>query len=212
MMNKRLVWNFEINSDNLLELPMMDGVAEQELRWEARYFWPEDNIIILHGLNHGFLALSAYKIKHKQDSYYLLPDADYNIKMREEHLYYKPLLVNSPHAQAFGKKIKLEECAASMALPGLDTPTAKVLLGRIKNQGRKISIEKEALIYRFASNPQIKLELARIQVANRVYFTLSIESRALAAVELVSRHVLGDTPACDYVRFLKTITGIPSKS
>ncbi|WP_232220361.1 hypothetical protein [Legionella tunisiensis] len=95
-MSKRLVWNFEISNDNLLDkFPL---VERDEFRWEARFFWPDDTIITLNGLDERFLLLSNYQVKHRQDCYLLLPKCNYNIKRRRSELLYKPLIEKRPFA------------------------------------------------------------------------------------------------------------------
>ncbi len=204
-MNKRLVWNFEINSDNPLQLPSAPTPIIEGLRWEARFFWPENVIITLNGLDDRFLELSRYQSKHRQDSYYLLADANYNVKTRREQVVYKPILQKTALAIAYGKKIKLAEQAADTLLPGCDTLSTQALLTLINEQGRKIDVEKEALIYEFATTPLTKLELARLTAANKTYYSVSIESRVASSVEAIAYHLLNDATSCDYVTFLKTI-------
>ena len=103
IMNKRLVWNFEINSDTALQIPGTNSLVISPNRWESRFFWTDDQIITLHGLNDSFLALSHYQIKHRQDTYYLLPDTNYNLKVRNDKLFYKPILIKNHQAVAYGK-------------------------------------------------------------------------------------------------------------
>ena len=89
-MNKRLVWNFEVSDSKNLDFHRLYD-EKDEIRWEARYFWPEKTIIILHGLDERFLALSNYEIKHRQDCYILLPDSPYNIKQRRLNYSINPI-------------------------------------------------------------------------------------------------------------------------
>lgn len=205
-MNKRLVWNFEIDTNSSLKIPNVDNFVQSPNRWESRFFWPEDHIVTLHGLNDDFLKLSHYQIKHRQDTYYLLPHTDYNIKTRHEQLFYKPMLMKKPQAIAYGKKIKIEEDASSLQLPGYEDTNVTKLISYIKNQGVKINVEKEALIYQFNTIPQTKLELAWLCVTNKTYISASIESRSFTLVESMTRQLLGDLPTSDYVTFLGGIS------
>ena len=206
-MNKRCVWNFEINMDTSLQLPNTEDSSISANRWESRFFWPDDAIITLHGLNDEFLELSNYQIKHRQDAYYLLPNADYNLKVRNDNLFYKPLLIKNPLAIAYGKKIKLEESPLNTALPGCTEKDAHALIECIKKHGVKMDVEKEALIYRFETTPVTKLELAWLHVADKAYFSVSIESYSMLLVESFTKQLLRDGVASDYVSFLK---GIPT--
>lgn len=205
-MNKRFIWNFEINTDNTLEIPTVENFVQSPNHWEARFFWPQNHIVTLHGLNDSFLQLSHYQIKHRHDTYYLLPNADYNLKTRHDQLFYKPILMKKPQAIAYGKKLKLEDEAASLQLPGYEGKGVAALIAHIKSHGIKITVEKEALIYRFETIPTTKLELAWLYVANKSYLSASVESRSFSLVESMTRQLLGDMPTSDYVTFLGEIS------
>ncbi len=204
-MNNRFVWNFEINNDKPLVIPSAGSIEQDQKRWESRYFWPDEQIITLHGLPDSFLKLSQYNIKDRKDIYFLLPNTDYNLKIRHEKLFYKPILMKYPHAIAYDKKIKLEEQALGVKLPGCEEKDAQTLIARIRAEGVQVSVEKEALIYQFDTTPITKIELARLYIANKTYFTASIESKALLLVDSIARQLLGHLPASDYVTFLKEI-------
>ena len=193
-LNKRLVWNFEINNDKPLILP--DSPAETHTEhWEARFFWPESESISLNGLDDSFLELSRYKIKHREDTYCLLPDMDCNFKVRRDQLQYKPIIMKLPLAIAYGKKITLEQADTDM----------QRLFARAQREGHPIVVEKEALIYQFETLPKTKLELARLCVANTTWFSVNIESASGLIVDSITRQMLGEHVACDYVTFLKRL-------
>lgn len=202
-MNKRFIWNFEIDAHTSLQIPSMENFIKTPHRWEARFFWPIDQPIILHGLNNDFLKLSNYQIKHRADSYYLLPNNDYNLKIRNDELYYKPVLMKKPNAIAYGKKIKLEEDTITLQLPNIETENISALINHIYRQGKKVCVEKEALVYEFDVFPSIKLELALLFVANQSYLSASIESRSFTMVESIASQLIGNYPSSDYVTFLK---------
>ena len=202
-MAKRLVWNFEINANSPLEMPGPESMNNDSNRWESRFFWGEDLIITLHGLNHRFLELSQYQIKHREDTYFLVPNTDYNLKIRRDALFYKPILSRNPQAIAFGKKIRLDEQPHGEKLPGCMEKDAHALIDLVRSQGKKIPVEKEALIYKFDTSPSTKLELSRLQIGQKAYFSVCIASRSANFVELFSRQLLGEMPNCDYVTFLQ---------
>lgn len=191
-MNKRLVWNFTINSDKPLQIPAFDTIDTCIERWESRFFWDDTVIINLNRLDERFLELSRYKLKHRQDTYCLLPDNDYNIKRRNNQLLYKPTLMKTEHMIAYGKKINLEE-------PGV----TNISLANIQQHATYVDVEKEALIYRFETTPTLKLELARLRIAETTYFSLNIEAHSKTLVSTVTQQIMNTQPACDYVRFLK---------
>ncbi|WP_148294850.1 hypothetical protein [Legionella oakridgensis] len=205
MMSKRFVWNFEIKNESLLELPSNNDMPVDELRWESRYFWPESAIISLNGLDDQFLELSRYEAKHRQDTYYLLPDVNFNLKMRRDQLLYKPMLKQMTWATAYGKKIKLTATEQSLSIPDHNPIDIQSLLVNAKDTIKTVTVSKEALIYQFPTTPKLKMELARLCIGDAVYFSLSLESKVLTWVEYLSKNLLQGKTPCDYVTFLKTL-------
>ncbi len=202
-MKKRLAWNFEINIDAPLSLPVVIEEHNEDTHWESRFFWPERDIVTLSGLDERFLELSRYKIKHRSDTYALLSDADFNIKTRRGELVYKPLIERTKRVIAYGKKIKLEDDAiAVIDIHGEQTPL-RSLSQRATNQGHPVLVNKEALIYKFESHPTTKLELARLSIDDKIYFSIGIESHTRALVEDLTQRIIGDHETSDYVSFLK---------
>lgn len=204
-MSKRLVWNFEINSEIPLNIPENDSEDALTDRWESRFFWPGKEIIVLNGLDDRFLDLSLYEAKHRQDTYCLLPDKNYNVKLRRNQPLYKPTLMTTQQAVAYGKKINLEEQEPDKPLPGAEETNARALLGDIQQNGLRIAVEKEALIYRFETVPKLKLELARLTIANTTWFSVNIESRSKRLVESITQQMFDGQASCDYVTFLKAL-------
>lgn len=202
IMKKRLVWNFEINISHPLDLPRVYEKPDDDIHWESRFFWSEREMITLSGLDEHCLDLSRYTIKHRSDTYFLLPDADYNIKARKQAFIYKPLIEKTKRAVAYGKKIKLEQHAEPIiTAQGQMTPQSLIQLAT--TQGRSVLIEKEALIYKFDSHPNAKLELARLSLGHAIYFSVGIESRSRTLVEDLSYRLIGDVETTDYITFLK---------
>lgn len=202
-MNKRLVWNFEINDECPLDLT--DISAEEPSLWRAeiRYFWEDKQSIILYGLNNDFLNLAHYKIKERQDRYYLLPNHTYNIKERRGELLYKPLMQNIGEVREFAKKINLSQHPSMVMLPGLFPLHANELLELVNRQSSQIYVEKTALIYKFATQPGVKLELSRLTIADTCYFSACLEGNSKKLITQISNHLFKDEIACDYVHFLK---------
>lgn len=202
-MKKRLAWNFEINIEAHFNLPMVTEELNKDSHWEFRFFWSESDIVSLSGLDEQFLELSRYKIKHRSDTYSLLPNADYNIKTRRGELVYKPLIERTKYANAYGKKIKLEDDSTTVLdINGEQTPLHS-LLKNPTNQGRLVLVNKEALIYKFESHPSAKLELARLSIDEKIYFSVGIESHARSLVEDLTQRIIGNRETTDYVAFLK---------
>jgi hypothetical protein len=202
---KRFVWNFEFNAENPFPWGELNPSGSSDLRWEARFFWPEQEIVEIKGLEDGFLDLSRYEIKHREDTYLLMDDHSLNLKIRRDNLLYKPICKRSATAVAYGKKIKLNEEPPQHKIAETPVLTVQELLTNIKISGRKISVIKEALIYKVPTTPWIKLEFAKLIVGSTTYFSLSVETYEQGWVEQVCQHLLGKRTPCDYVTFLKGI-------
>ncbi|MGL6028164.1 MAG: hypothetical protein ACRC0M_00035, partial [Legionella sp.] len=87
---QRLIWNFEFIAAKKIPPKYFKAKEHEQLKWEARYFWPADNIIQLAAIDISLLDIANYQQKHREDEYYLLPDCDFNIKKRRDELLYKP--------------------------------------------------------------------------------------------------------------------------
>lgn len=200
-MNQRLVWNFEF----CLQTPRFPSEIlvpkeVEPLKWEIRFFWPDDQPIILSAMDNSLLDLASYRQKHRDDCYYLVPDTKYNIKRRKHQLLYKPVLKQSTRALGFGAKINIELSES----PG-ENAHLHELAQRASTEGKEISVRKEALIYKFPTIPTVKLELARLEVNDKIYFSACIEGKSLELVELIAGHLLDEAVSCDYVTFLNNI-------
>lgn len=196
-MSQRLVWNFEWSTTKPFSFKDLKAEQKEDLKWEARFFWQDMDIITLCATDDSLLDLTLYKQKHKEDDYFLLPLLNYNIKRRRNELLYKPIVGESIFAIGFGPKINLDEASKN-------NPFLKELRRQV-DQARVVSVMKDAFIYKFNTAPSVKLELARLEVANKVYFSACVEGRCAYLVEQISKHLLGERPSCDYVTFLKGI-------
>jgi len=202
-MNQRLVWNFEFVPNRPLPLARIGGKEREHLKWEARCFWADNQTIILNTIDNALLNLANYQQKFREDYYYLLPDCNYNIKRRRNELVYKPLEQQSPTAQGFSAKINLGQSQDYQAQANY--VHLEKIAQQIEKEGIGIYVRKEALIYKFPTTPGIKLELARLEVLNKVYFSLCVEGKSLDLVETIFKHLLDEPISCDYVTFLKNI-------
>lgn len=198
-MNKRLVWNFSLDDTAPMDFSRLPQTERDDLRWETRCFWEDNQEIILYGLNDHFLDLSLYDIKRRQDSYYLIP-GPYNIKRRHNELLYKPLIQNTKNCQGFAKKINLNNCSREELPQGLEQ--------EIESSAIQVDVEKIALIYKMATQPSLKLELARLIIKNTVYFSACIEGRSKILVQTISQSLFNNHGSEDYVHFLKKAMGI----
>lgn len=203
MLKTRLVWNFEIDPEDLIDFTAFPQEESDSLRWEIRYFWPADTHITLYGLGEEFLDLSRYQIKQRVDVYHLIGEGYYNIKDRRDQLLYKPLLEEKGGCQGFGHKTNLLEQAPEDLLSGEPALTVREMLAKVQQESRMIRVDKVALKYKFPLNPTIKLELARLSIADQRFFSVCIEGRSQLLVSRLSQLLMRQNISCDYVRFLK---------
>lgn len=197
-MIERLVWNFECSTDNPLPLTELETQQQEDIKWEARFFWPRHDIISLCAIDDSMMELANFKLKQREDEYYILPEANYNIKRRRNELLYKPVMKRSKLALGFGPKIDLD-------IASINNFKLENILNQTNEQAKKIHVAKEAFIYKCNTTPTIKIELARLKVMNSIYFSLCVEGRSADLVEKISKHLLGEQISCDYVTFLKQI-------
>jgi hypothetical protein len=197
-MIQRLVWNFEFSHKKEIPLSGLVDNEQDDLKWERRFFWPENQIISLCNIDDSLLDLANYHQKHKEDTYYLLPHSDYNIKTRRDELQFKPVIRRTSSAAGFGIKINLDADDNS--------PELHEMAHQARKEGITVFVKKEAFIYKFHTHPNIKLELARLEVNNAVYFSACVEGKSLFLVETLSELLLGNQVSCEYVTFLKNIT------
>jgi hypothetical protein len=201
-MNQRLVWNFEFALKASESLTMLTD-KKDELKWEQRYFWPDNQPILLNLMDPSLIHLTRYTLKHKEDYYYLLPNSDYNLKQRHNQLVYKPLLSRVRNAVGYGSKIILDP----LPLNPLNSELI-ALNQRIEKEGVGICVDKEVFIHTLSTTPPIKIELARLELMDTLYFSLCVEGKSLYLVETVSKLLLGEQVSCEYVTFLRTILNL----
>ena len=208
-MNQRLVWNFEF-APHTTTFPagLLVKQEAEPIKWEIRFFWPDDETIVLNTIDNSLLDLANYHQKHREDYYYLLPGSNYNIKKRHHELLYKPLLQQSERALGFAAKINIDALTEQPHKTNQHDPLVHELVQRIAHEGVEVYVKKEAFIYKFPTQPTIKLELARLEVQNQVYLSACIEGKALELVESIAEHLLGKQISCEYVTFLKNILHI----
>ncbi|AMP88463.2 TPA: hypothetical protein F7Z80_09725 [Legionella pneumophila] len=203
LMMQRLVWNFEFSSEQTTPLTSLGHDVQDSLKWEKRYFWPTEQIIRLNTIDSSLLDLANYQKKHKEDYYYLLPDSDCNIKRRRNELLYKPVIKQSGSTLGFGPKIHLEKSQSLTCHGDIEHMNLQELLNKIKEKGIVVFVKKEAFVFKFPTIPTVKLELARLEVKNKVYFSACVEGRSLTLVETISVLLFGAQSSSEYVTFLK---------
>lgn len=204
-MAQRLIWNFEFFPSKQIPLIAKEVKTHDELKWEKRYFWTEDEIIHLNNIDNELLDLANYQQKHKEDCYYLLPQQNLNIKRRKNELLYKPVIKRDGSIIGFGPKINLESVTTSAENPESKLIEFNEIIREVKSKGIKVFVKKESFTFKFSTKPNIKLELARLEVNNRMYFSACIEGRSRELVKIISDLLLTKQKASEYVGFLKSI-------
>lgn len=204
-MSQRLVWNFEFSTTNTIQLTHLVADERDEIKWERRFFWSEDDIVSLSNIDNSLLDLANYHQKHKEDHYFILPGCNYNIKIRRNELLYKPVRDQTPSTIGFGHKINLNNIETLNDIKDSERRKLGDIALKAHHEGVEVFVKKESFVYKFPTTPSIKLELARLEVMNKVYFSACIEGKSLNLVELLSDHLLGKQVSCEYVTFLKKI-------
>lgn len=209
-MKKSLVWNFEIDTQDALDFSSLQGYAKEELRWEIRYFWPEDAKITLRHCPASLLDMNSVELKQRSDVYTLIPHRHLNIKERENHWLYKPLMRSEGNAMGFAKKIDIATVADDAILPGEPPFLKSDLMESIHTEGLVIEVNKAALIFKIPSFPGCKLELTRLRLPSQtIFYSAALEVNNLDLVKYLSNHLLKGHLSCDYVIFLKQIYQCP---
>ena len=202
-MSQKLIWNFEFSLADTPIATIEDETIKEKNKWEARFFWTDNELVQLQAIDKSLFDLSKYQHKQKTDHYYLIPNTNYNIKQRRDRLLYKPLLEQTPLAIAFAKKIDLE------LVDEYPKHVPKEMLLNLLHQARTaatcITINKEAYVYKLPTKPSIKLELAQLEVHNQIYFSVCVEGRSRHLVEKISKAIIGQKTSSDYISFLKKI-------
>ncbi len=208
-MDKRLIWNFELSGLNIIDIARLEKTSKDSLRWEARYFWPDNQIIRLDALPESFLNLAIFECKSRSDCYYLLPDYAFNIKSRRDNLLYKPLSQKTvEQIDGFSKKIILPTCENDAIIATKPELSALQLSQLIEQTASKVRVHKTAFIYSFSSTPTVKIECARLEFNSKTFFTSCIEGRSYSLVRELSRAIFGSLACTNYVNFLKQECGM----
>jgi hypothetical protein len=205
-MNHRLLWNFEFGPQTTtFPAELLAPHLTEDIKWEVRYFWPKDEPIVLNMLDPSLLDITNYQQKYNEDYYFLLPNREYNIKLRRDELLYKPLRRKSSLAFGFDAKINIEYDEAQPRKTTSQDLLLQEIAQLIATEGIEVYVRKEAFTYKFPTTPSVKLELAHLELHHEIYFSACIEGRSQKLVESIAEALLGQQISCDYVSFLKRI-------
>lgn len=182
--------------------------------WEWRCFWPGAEIAALP----ASLGLAAQGTGQPEetgtDIYLFLHGKRDNIKLRGKGLKVKPVIEAFDEFCAFGPSCKVDFPVRAEALSAIfprfnEVPvklrTREEMLAALSASGYRpgvVTVHKARREYRAILG--VKIELARIEVNGRVFHSLSLESRFLTALRVLSRHVaVGPGVVGGYAEFLE---------
>ena len=195
-MIKRLLWNFEIDTEAPYDFENLAKEEKEKLRWERRFFWHDEKIIVLKHANKNLLQLDQWRCKQRQDIYYLFPKTGYNVKERRQRLVYKPLLEKKSDCEAYGSKMDIFTAEPGQVLTEI---------ARLLESSLRVVLLKTVFIYKLPTQPRIRLELSRFEIDKQYYFSACIEGHSYSLVKNISKGLLPNAVSCDYVSFLKKI-------
>ncbi|MFI4962618.1 MAG: hypothetical protein ACHP6H_02030 [Legionellales bacterium] len=205
-MTHPLIWNFECLLKPKLTLNLLETPKKDPLKWEARFFWPDSELICMNIQDESLENLTLYERKHKEDTYYLIPEKNYNVKQRGSRLLYKPITNETPFATGFGNKITLENLEGTHIETHPKPELLKNIFDSAKQLALIIPVRKESYTYKFPITPTIKLELVRVEVHNKIYYSACVEGRSHDLVKTMSDDLFGKRKHCDFVSFLISIS------
>lgn len=193
--------------------PETGAKARGGAAWEWRCFWPGEASIALPAP----LDLAGQGVEETESDIYLFVHGKRdNIKFRGKGLKVKPVIEAFDEFCAFGPGGKVQFPVRAEALAGIFPRFNEVqvklrkredLLAALSATGYRpgvVTVHKARRQYRAILG--VKIELARIEVEGRVFHSLSLESRFLTALRVLSRNVaVGPGLVGGYAAFLERI-------
>ncbi|HEV7457035.1 MAG TPA: GPP34 family phosphoprotein [Roseococcus sp.] len=185
-------------------------------RWEWRAFWPAGARPFLPTALDLAGAARPGDEETEADTYLFVHGKRDNIKLRGGGLKVKPVIEAFDEFCAFGPSLRLAFPARAQRLSGIfarfNDVHAKLrdreqLLAALVAAGYRpgvVEVRKTRRQYRAILG--VKAELARITVGDREFLSLSLESRYLTALRVLSRHVEADgAVVAGYAEFLERV-------
>lgn len=209
--HKRFIWQFELA---LQAQPFWQSFASEQVQqqagvsYEQRFFWSEQEVISLAGLTEKALSLASYQIETKRDIY-LLNTSFENIKLRKHKLHIKQRHQQLGKTAAYHQKQKHHISKdGPFVQSALQLPFT---LAQDKRQARQqilascahLIVDKEALLLETGRDSKLSIEFARIQLSEKVAYSLAIESLVAQEVTAaVAAMVINKAPQT-YPEFLQ---------
>ena len=213
-MTHHFIWGFQFNPVNPLLcknlkqlLKTIDYEGECRKKWESRFFWPDNSVVILNNLPPLLLQLNQYKIKSRQDSYIL--KGNLNIKLRKNKVHYKALIQQQGNCYCYAKKDKIKlqkknKTKLCQLIPQLSSWNEELPFKQFVEQFHTIiTLDKEILIH--SLTPTVRLEFSRIQLNNHYYLSFSLESFSRQSLEELVKLIIPMGKAQSYTDFLSKV-------
>jgi hypothetical protein len=185
--------------------------------WEWRCFWPGDAATPLPAALDLLSSGDEGREEQEADVYLFVRGKRDNIKFRGKGLKVKPVIEAFDEFCAFGPSDKvnfpLRAEALSGAFPRFNEVQVKLrtredMLQALAASGYRpgvVRVSKRRRQYRALLG--VKIELAQIEVKGRLFQSLSLESRFLTALRVLSRNVaIGPGVVGGYAEFLERLT------
>ncbi len=184
--------------------------------WEWRAFWPESETVALPASWSGIHINANRKEESIVDNYLFVHGKKDNIKVRDKGLKIKPVLEAFDEFIAFGSSVKFRfperPLPLSTVFPRLFEVRRKMknideLLKVMSATGYKpnqitVSKTRQDLHMMFG----VQIEFASIQVLDKTYHSISLESPYLTPLRILARNIaVGKGQVCGYSDFLEKI-------
>lgn len=208
---KSFVWNFSLNVESLAAIKELDLSAyavDPKLKWERRFFWQEEDEITLVGLPESFLNFDEYRFKKRHDCYILNIPNHRNVKIRNQKIANKPLLIEENNLFGYAKKEKFAfEAPESQAIvPELTAWDSKIpIQSYLSEYYTLVPTYKEAFIYTLCPDLKARFELTRIKLGTKHYFSFCVEAKNKALVQRLSDTMAPNQIAKDYLQFIEEV-------
>ncbi len=184
--------------------------------WEWRAFWPAEGSVSLPAALDLLGSKDRAPEEANTDIYLFVHGKRDNIKLRGKGLKVKPVLEAFDQFSAFGPSGRVEFPAQAQALSGIfprfnevrvKLRTREEMISALSVTGYRpgmVTVRKVRRQYRAILG--VKVELAQIEVNGRMFGSMSLESRFLAALRVLSRQVaVGPGIVGGYAEFLERV-------
>lgn len=212
MVDRHFIWNFFLNgASGGLENIFLSRMppSEDGLKWEARFFFSEEEDVTINALDARFLWCSQYRFTTHKDVYLLHPSHEENIKFRKKSLVYKPRAHEEGGLCAYRKKERYtgKEIASFLAqsFPDLSIDPSGLCREALGITYPRVGVYKEALIHSFPSVKGAKIELSRIACLGKIFTSVCIETKSKVLTQTLRAALLPEASTMHYLEFIKAL-------